>query len=246
MAAITEALQKLDPEVDAHWTGTGLPRLDALASLGAEADRAAVTGAAPHFNREAHRAAVLASRDPDGAENDGEGNPAAPSAIRTDVVEEPVERSFTVPERVTPTNAQLRDAVRARIEHHVDGGIDPVVASREVLAEAEAVLEAAKGHLREAQAAADRAELERQASEPRRVLSHDIQDYHASQHKLRQAKAERLAQLKDEGFSAQRLRDLLPGPSKLDASFARKAGFGNTRPTVRPAMAGEGPSENKV
>jgi hypothetical protein len=47
--AIKEALKRLDPAVEAHWTSNGSPRLDALGIPGI--DRASIMAAAPHFTR---------------------------------------------------------------------------------------------------------------------------------------------------------------------------------------------------
>ena len=54
---ITEALKKLDPENDEHWTNQGLPALNPLAEiLGVKnVKREQVTEADPQFNREAAR-----------------------------------------------------------------------------------------------------------------------------------------------------------------------------------------------
>jgi len=51
---IIDALGKLDPEADAHWTQTGLPRLEVLQQSAGdpELSRSDVNAAAPDFNRE--------------------------------------------------------------------------------------------------------------------------------------------------------------------------------------------------
>lgn len=47
---IIEALKKLDPAADDHWTADGLPKVEALGIEGVK--RADVTKAAPHFKRD--------------------------------------------------------------------------------------------------------------------------------------------------------------------------------------------------
>lgn len=49
MSQIIEALRKLDPNNDEHWTADGLPKLEALGVK--DVKRAEVTKAAPHFTR---------------------------------------------------------------------------------------------------------------------------------------------------------------------------------------------------
>jgi len=60
---ILEALKQLDPKNDEHWTGDGLPRMDAVEALVGDESikRADVTAASPDFNREA--AAATATFD---------------------------------------------------------------------------------------------------------------------------------------------------------------------------------------
>lgn len=50
-ATVREACAKLDPGNDAHWTSQGLPRMDALASLGLTIDRRELNEAYPGFTR---------------------------------------------------------------------------------------------------------------------------------------------------------------------------------------------------
>lgn len=53
MKKLADAIRKLDPEVDTHWTDAGLPRLKALESAGFHGvTREAVEAAAPDWNRE--------------------------------------------------------------------------------------------------------------------------------------------------------------------------------------------------
>jgi hypothetical protein len=49
---LDEALAKLDPEKDEHWTQNGLPRLDVLAAMGSSATRKQVTDANPELTRQ--------------------------------------------------------------------------------------------------------------------------------------------------------------------------------------------------
>lgn len=239
MTAITEALQRLDPANDEHWTGDGLPRIDALAKLDVVATRAEVTAASPQFNREALRAAVadkvatltqaVVAPDPDGDDY----KPAGPGSDANPVEVPPAPRP-------QPTNAEIDHSLGEAIYNLMSEGRDEVEATKELLAQAEAATELARKRLVAAQKAADEAAIAELARQPARVFSHDIQDYHASQLKLRHEKAGRLTELKANGLD--KLRELLPGPSKLDASFQRKNGYGNGR-NVRPLMAGAAPEK---
>lgn len=60
IAAVRDALVKLDPENDEHWTSTGLASVDAVRLLAdnAELSRADITEAAPKLTREEARKAA--------------------------------------------------------------------------------------------------------------------------------------------------------------------------------------------
>lgn len=49
--AVREVLSKLDPGNDQHWTSQGLPRMDALLSLGLQIERRELNEAVPGFTR---------------------------------------------------------------------------------------------------------------------------------------------------------------------------------------------------
>lgn len=56
---LVEAIQKLDPAVDEHWTKDGLPAIEAVQKFYGSADvkRADIKAAAPDFTRETAKAA---------------------------------------------------------------------------------------------------------------------------------------------------------------------------------------------
>jgi hypothetical protein len=51
LVEVREVLSKLDPANDQHWTSQGLPRMDALASLGLLIERRELNEAMPGFTR---------------------------------------------------------------------------------------------------------------------------------------------------------------------------------------------------
>lgn len=59
IALVRDALVKLDPENDAHWTGGGLPSVEAVRELAesSELSRSDITEAAPKLNRDEARKA---------------------------------------------------------------------------------------------------------------------------------------------------------------------------------------------
>jgi len=87
-AAIVDALKKLDPTNDAHWTDDGLPRMDVMKELTGNnfTTREAVTTALPGFNRasagEQTQDGAAQASDAGGATNPpGDGDEAAGGPI---------------------------------------------------------------------------------------------------------------------------------------------------------------------
>lgn len=255
MPELTEVLSQLDPENDEHWTGEGLPALDAVHKLGFKNPRRPdVTAASPGFNREAARAGKPEPKivqQPfvmdDDAEQTGDGSPAgglpggidpaalaSPSHIPTVASPEPA----PVVEQSTAA-ADFKANVEAAMSEMIANADDPVAKARELVEQAQAAMDAAAKGLKAAQEVADKAELERQAREGKRRTSDDISDYHQTQLKLRQEKAARLAVLKDNGLQLKDLTRLM-GSTGLDAVLQRrgKQGHGSVPPSVRvPQMA---------
>lgn len=64
---LKEALERLDPEDNEHWTALGLPRLEVL---GEDVKRKDVEEVAPEFNRVVARAAAMAKQAENAAESD--------------------------------------------------------------------------------------------------------------------------------------------------------------------------------
>lgn len=100
-AEIREVCHRLDPSNDQHWTSQGLPRMDALESLGLQIDRRSLNEAYPGFGR--HTLAKAKAVDADAA-------PAGESAPPATVVGQPYDA-------VESTKAS-HSVIVARYERH--------------------------------------------------------------------------------------------------------------------------------
>lgn len=80
---ILEAIKKLDTENNDHWTGTGLPSVDAVGSIvGETVTRKQIGKAAPGYDREAARKGELVSDETDAVgsvDQDDQSDEAPPS-----------------------------------------------------------------------------------------------------------------------------------------------------------------------
>lgn len=109
---IVEALSRLDPENDEHWTNDGMPRVEVVQGLAGDASimRADINNASPGFDREVAR------------------NPAP---ISEPVVDEPVEEK-PVTSRYEVVSAEIAELQAAK--RVIDEQLAPLVQEQHALA----------------------------------------------------------------------------------------------------------------
>lgn len=162
---LKEALEKLDPANDDHWTDDGAPRLSAVvAVVGREVKRKEITDASPGLTRESARRGPTGNEGevaPTGAETDG---PAGP-----DVDAE-------------PGADEGRDAKREELT----GRRDYIAAAIEKMRAEIVVL---NGYIAEASKEHDEVTSKLEAEFPPKRFSENIQEFLASQHAERVRRA---------------------------------------------------------
>lgn len=213
-AKILEALKKLDPTNDNHWTEDGAPRMDTVKMLAADQTltREQVTAASPGFGR----ATPLQA--------DAPAAPVTPpvGAVTTPVVDaekanESLEGSAGA--RQADTQAQPSDAkseARARLE-----------SAQAALVEAAGRKAAADQAHAAASKAVDEATDALTAAGGVETLSDALGGYFARQQKVRDDRADRMQQLK--GID---IKSILPQRAMIDQAMARKTTRGSQRPAA--------------
>lgn len=252
---IQQALAKLDPKNDAHWTSDGSPRMDVVHELTGNADlkRADITKAAPTFTRENPAfAAPEGASDPATAQGDTT-EPVAPVEKADEQTEERMEAPEGDNLNTDQANAaqgddegddaQAADAddatdplFEALAEDPYDPALDEAVSEADAkLAEAQAALDEAKKVHLAAEKERDAAIEARSRETTPRDSQIGIMAYLQTQHEQRARRAGNAADLKSLGID---LKQFDPR-SQIDKSMARKTGFGNrARPQV-PAAGGK-------
>lgn len=214
-AKILEALSKLDPKNDAHWTSDGLPRLETVKLFAGDSNlsREAVTAAAPGFSR-ANNALQTASTDPAATA------PAAP----------PVQGVVTKSEGGDDAADTTGDGSSVlQTEPEGAGEQDPLSVAHDRLAEAEARKAQADQEYQAAVSAVDKILDERAAAGGGETLAQQVSSYHQRQLDILNQRAAHKKALAESGI---KLADLLPSRAKLDAAFDRKTARGSQRPNI--------------
>lgn len=193
---IKEALGKLDPANDQHWTADGLPLLDAVKMIASNPgiNREAVTAAAPGFNRAVASAVpptgpAAGAQAPSAAQRDpalGTGANGAHSAPQAPNVEEQI-KALQKKLDEARGEIELKKADYSKIEKDLDALL---------------ILQA------------------RTESTPQKT-QHAIQGYLEAQKQEREARAARLALVKETGVDIKALAQGLVAP--IDASRQRHA-----------------------
>lgn len=227
MSKITEALSKLDPNNDNHWTQDGLPRLDTVKILAGNPSltREAVTAAAPNFNRQTAQAAAQGAAQGGAAtpvQGGGESQPqaavqAAPAADGTVATPAPA---------AEPDLPVLAPAALAEPAGDVDELEQKLAEARLHLSDCQDRLQLAKQELEDAQNAI--AELEAQLKETPKASSNPIQEYLARQRKNLEERAARKELIRNSGLDLSQLAKDLKSP--LDAAMERRRDRGSARP----------------
>lgn len=241
MSKILEALRKLDPNNDNHWTADGLPKMETVTFLAGDSSitRHQVTETAPGFSR-----ANLAALSP---ERTGEAMKASdtfvPSQdgplVKTELGVVNNDGDLKADGSSPDTNAESETGAKSsEPEMRTEAGRDAKSWKEHLLStihdreSAQAAFDQARDAHNQATAAlsATQAVLDRYIEEdaksnPNTPLADALNGYFARQQAEREERAQRKAQLKDIP-----LKDILPKNSPLDDAMRRK----NTRGTGRP------------
>lgn len=230
-AAIIKALVQLDPANPDHWTGDGLPRLDAIKGVSG-IKREDVTAAAPHFTKDNPTLEAPAAQG--GESTSGQGADADPTPPAAD------EGGGDEGEQNGDDDAALDDQdEQDEADQEAEAGD---------LDEAELALLEAKAKLEEAQAVANEAQKAVAAAQAEHDRIVELRDANKRPH---QDMEDRLAFIRRQqqmraqraGASAELLKGLdltkLDPRSPLDRSMARKQGFGHRPRPQLPLKTGE-------
>lgn len=223
---IIDALSKLDPANDNHWTQDGLPRLDTIKILSGDPSlsREAVTAARPDFNREAAQAAATAAQA--GAATPVQGAtdaaPPAPAAAATATETQPPAPPAP-PESDLPN---LSQPVLAEVSNQQDDLLARIKEAQLNLSDRQDALHLAKQELVDAQN--EVASLEAQIKEASPNNSSTIMDYLARQRQNLEDRGARKQLIKESGLDLKQLAKDLKSP--LDAAMERKNSRGAQRP----------------
>ena len=224
---ITEALSKLDPANDNHWTQDGLPRLDTIKILASDPSltREAVTAAAPDFNREAAQAAAGAAHAGAGTTPAPPTEPAppAPASAATGA-------DTTPPAPPAPTKSEnpvLNPPALAESGGDQDDLKARIAEANLNLSDRQDALQLAKQELSDAQN--ELARLEALLKDDPVSGGNPITAYLRQQQKNLEERGARKALIKESGLDLKQLAKDLKSP--LDAAMERK----NSRGAQRPA-----------
>ena len=202
MSKITEALSKLDPNNDNHWTSDGLPRIDTVKMLAGNPalTREMITAEVPNFSRQTAAVAALQ---------------AAAGTTNTPAAETPV-----VP-LVTETAPQEQTQV-ATAENVVKYYDQLIAQAQDELQAAITTREEAQVIVSEKQNALDNLINDRYASGAAENPMDAISGYLASQQNVLQERARRHAVLVESGVTLNDIQNLIPQRAPLDVALSSK------------------------
>lgn len=202
MSKITEALSKLDPNNDNHWTSDGLPRIDTVKMLAGNPalTREMITAEVPNFSRQT--AVVAATQSAAGATNTPAAEtPVVPPATETAPQEqtqvataENVVKDYD--QLITQAQDELQAAITAREEAQIvvsekQNALDDLINERHAAGAAEHPMDAISGYLQ-------------------------------SQQGVLQERARRHAVLVESGVTLQDIQGLIPQRAPLDVALSSK------------------------
>lgn len=223
---ISDALSKLDPTNDNHWTQDGLPRLDTIRIVSGDPSlsREAVTAANPEFNRESAQAAASAAQAGGATTPATPTDPAppAPATAATGTETQPPAPPAP-PEPDLPVLNPPPVAVAAGDQEEL---VAKIAEAKLNLSDRQDALQLAKQELVDAQN--EVARLEAQLTEASPNNANTIMDYLQRQQKNLEERGARKQLIKDSGLDLKQLAKDLKSP--LDAAMERK----NTRGAQRP------------
>lgn len=195
---ILQALGKLDPNNENHWTGDGLPRVETVQYLAADQSitRGAITEAAPNFTREAALQASGAVNQTNGVAGSSDGGGVTPD---------------------------IKEGVKGTSENEVDKDVtllEALTKERETLAKMREILREAKKELDAQETLVADMEAEYEASKPVENTQTAIMGYLESQRIQREKRAERVQELLGQGIDKKLVSSALRSP--LDNAKAGK------------------------
>lgn len=211
---IRAALQRLDPSNDNHWTADGAPRLETVKFLASDTTitRDVLNAAAPGFSRSS---AVVQAAPQEPATSQALSTPAAAAGGRPAAPQAPARAQSTVVPPVPDgyTVDQLKEMLAEANKSYEQALAEHAAAGRAV---------------QYAAAVVDRLTDALQKQQPESGFVHVVLAWQRTQAALREQRAARLEAVKNIDLSA-----ILPQKSNLDKAFARKTGFGQTRPDFK-------------
>lgn len=206
MSKVLEALGKMDPMNDNHWTSDGMPRIDTVKFLAGDPTltREMVTAEAPDFTRQALLAmqATAGATPPVVTKQTDPALAAAAAPVVTEqaaapvTIAQPVERVVDYDAAIDAAQRTLQAAITLRNE--------------------------ANDKVTEAQNALDDLINEQHASGEAETTMDVIQGYLRSQAGVLQERARRAQVLKESGVTLEDIKNLIPQASPLDQALARK------------------------
>ncbi len=202
MSKIAEALSKLDPNNDNHWTSDGLPRIDTVKMLAGNPalTREMITAEVPNFSRQIALAA--ATQNAAGTTNTPANvEPAAPTPQASKVQEQKAEPAAEnvvkdYDSLISAAQEELQSAIIARDEAHAlvqekQNALDDLINEKHDSGAAEHPMEAITGYL-------------------------------ASQQGVLQERARRHAVLVESGVTLADIQNLIPQRAPLDIALSSK------------------------
>ena len=235
---LEEALLKLDPKNDDHWTEGGAPRVDVLKEMTENSGltRQAISDAAPHFTRENP---TLEATDPDAkddetssdspAEGAGDnGDPDLPTAEEEAAHDEEIEladaENLTIWDAEDPAKFYNR-LMAMDIKEAEEAATFSSNAAQELLKQRAALDKAIKTHHQNMANAKNRVA----ALTPKNKAQQDIMDHIRKQRELRAAKMGGISAIKSALGIDKNVK--LDGRAPIDQAFDRKRERGTQRPT---------------
>lgn len=221
---ITDALSKLDPANDNHWTQDGLPRLDTIKILAGDPGltREAVTAAAPDFNRASAQQAAA------GAQQAGAGTtPAAPGQPAPQGAASGPSASETQPPAPPESDLPVLNPPPLAAEAGDATDLNARIAEAKLqLSDAQDRLHLAKQELSDAQNKV--ADLEAQLKDTPVGAANPITEYLKSQQRVLEERGAKRQLIKESGLNLKQLAKELKSP--IDSAMERRTGRGGGRP----------------
>ena len=212
MSKLTDALAKLDPMNDNHWTSDGLPRIDTVKFMAGDPTltREMITAEAPDFTRQAMAAYQAAQATP-------------PVVPETPAVPDPIVATAQAV-AVAVTAPVVTEAAAVVVEPEtVAFDYDAAISQAQtVLQEAITFRNEAQERVASAQNALDDLINSKHESGAAESTMDVIQGYLQSQANVLQERARRAQVLRDSGVTLEDIKNLIPQASPLDQALARK------------------------